>query len=185
MLRIGFVGEVGWELHFPAEYAEYLWDRLLADGQPFGIRPVGVEAMRLLSLDKRHLWPTLDTDAASDALEAGLGWAVKFEKPDFVGKHYLLKTRKEGFRQHFVGFVVKGRRAAENGDVIVVDGKIAGRVTTAGFSYALQKHVGMAWVPEESAKEHSIIRIVHNGHRVEAEVVSGPFYDPDGGRMKA
>jgi sarcosine oxidase subunit alpha len=185
MLRIGFVGEVGWELHFPAEYAEYLWDRLLADGQPFGVRPVGVEAMRLLSLDKRHLWPTLDTDAASDALEAGLGWAVKFEKPDFVGKHYLLKTREEGFRQRFIGFMVKGKRAAENGDVIVADGKIVGRVTTAGFSYALQKHVGMAWVPEESAQEHSIIRIVHNGHHVEAEVVSGPFYDPDGGRMKA
>jgi sarcosine oxidase subunit alpha len=65
ILRIGFVGEVGWEIHFPAEYAEYLWDKLLEGGEPFGVKPVGVQAMRLLSLDKRHIWPTLDTDAAT------------------------------------------------------------------------------------------------------------------------
>jgi sarcosine oxidase subunit alpha len=185
MLRIGFVGEVGWELHFPAEYAEYLWDRLLAEGQTYGIRPVGVEAMRLLSLDKRHLWPTLDTDAASDALEAGLAWALKFEKPDFVGKHYLLKSQREGLRQRFVGFIVRGDQAAQNGDVVVVGGKIVGRVTTAGFSYALQKYVGMAWVPVKYAGEHSTIPIVHDGHPVDAEIVSGPFYDPEGVRMKS
>jgi sarcosine oxidase subunit alpha len=185
MLRIGFVGEVGWELHFPAEYAEYLWDKLMAEGEGYGIRPVGVEAMRRLSLDKRHLWPTLDTDAASDALEAGLEWAVKFEKPDFVGKHYLLKTQREGLRQRFVGFIVKGKEPAANGDVVVVGDKIVGRITTANFSYALQKYVGMGWVPLEWAKEHSIIPIVHDGRRVEAEVVSGAFYDPEGGRMKS
>ena len=185
MLRIGFVGEVGWEIHFAAEYAEYLWDKIMAEGQLYGIRPVGVEAMRRLSLDKRHLWPTLDTDAASDALEAGLAWAVKFEKPDFVGKHYLLKTQREGLRQQFIGFIMKGEAAVENGDVIIVDRKIVGRVTTAGFSYALQKCVGMAWVPVNLAKKHSTIPIVHNGRTVEAEVASGPFYDPEGWRMKS
>jgi len=151
----------------------------------YGIRPVGVEAMRRLSLDKRHLWPTLDTDAASDALEAGLAWAVKFEKPDFVGKHYLLKTQSEGLRQQFIGFIMKGDAAAENGDVVLVDRKIVGRVTTAGFSYALKKYVGMAWVPVDLAKEHSTIPIVHDDRTVEAEVASGPFYDPEGRRMKS
>ena len=185
MLRIGFVGEVGWELHFPAEYAEYLWDKLMVEGQGYGVRPVGVEAMRRLSLDKRHLWPTLDTDAASDALEAGLGWAVKFEKPDFVGKHYLLKTQREGLRQQFIGFIMEGKDAAENGDVIVVGGKIVGRVTTAGFSYTLQKYVGMAWVPAGLAREHSTIPIIHDGRTVNAEVAAGPFYDPEGRRMKS
>jgi len=156
----------------------------MSEGEAYGIKPVGIDAMRSLSLDKRHLWPGLDTDLASDALEAGLEWAVKFEKPDFVGKHYLLKTQKDGYRQRFVGFVVK-HGTAENGDVIVVEDKIVGRVTTAGFSYALQKHVGMAWVPIESSKEHSIIRIRHDGHRVEAEVIAGAFYDPEGARMKS
>ena len=185
MLRIGFVGEVGWEIHFPAEYAEYLWDRLMSEGEADGIRPVGVEAMRLLSLDKRHIWPTLDTDAASDALEADLAWAVKFEKPDFVGKHYLLKTQRHGLRQRIVGFVVKGTGPVNNGDVIVVDKKIVGRVTTAGYSYARQEYVGIAWVAVEFAKEHNTIPIVHDGHPVDAEIVSGAFYDPEGRRMKA
>jgi len=185
MLRIGFVGEVGWEIHFPAEYAEYLWDRLMSEGEADGIRPVGVEAMRLLSLDKRHIWPTLDTDAASDALEADLAWAVKFEKPDFVGKHYLLKTQRDGLRQRIVGFVVKGTGPVNNGDVIVVDKKIVGRVTTAGYSYARQEYEGIAWVAVEFAKEHNTIPIVHDGHPVDAEIVSGAFYDPEGRRMKA
>jgi len=151
----------------------------------YGIRPVGVEAMRRLSLDKRHLWPTLDTDAASDALEAGLSWAVKMEKPDFVGKHYLLKTQRDGLRQQFIGFTMKAGEAAESGDVIVVNGKIVGRVTTAGFSYALQKDIGMAWVPIDLAKEHSTIPIVHDGRTLSAEVTSRPFYDPEGWRMKS
>lgn len=185
MLRIGFVGEVGWEIHFPAEYAEFLWDKLLSEGEAYDIRPVGVEAMRLLSLDKRHIWPTLDTDAASDALEADLGWAVKFEKPDFVGKHYLLKTQREGFRQHIVGFVVEGTDAVTNGDVIVEDGKPVGRVTTAGYSYARKKYVGIAWVPAKSATPHNALSIIHNGHRVEAEIASAAFYDPEGQRMKS
>jgi sarcosine oxidase subunit alpha len=185
MLRVGFVGEISWELHFPAEYAEYLWDKLMAEGLTYNIKPVGVEAMRLLSLDKKHLWPTLDTDAASDALEAGLAWAVKFEKSDFVGKHYLLKTQREGFRQQLVGFVMKGNETAENGDVVVVGGKIVGRVTTAAFSYALQKCVGMAWIPVDLAKDHSTIPIVHDGRTRDAEVTSAPFYDPEGRRMKS
>ncbi len=185
LLRIGFVGEVGWEIHFPAEYADYLWDKLLTEGADYGIRPVGVEAMRLLSLDKRHIWPTLDTDAASDALETDLGWAVKFEKKDFVGKHYLLKTQREGLRQKIVGFVVKEKAQVNNGDVIVVGGKPVGRITTAGFSYARQKYVGIAWVPIELAKEHSVIPIIHDGRPVEAEIVSGAFYDPEGKRMKS
>ena len=185
MLRIGFVGEVGWELHFPAEYAEYLWDRLMAEGKIYGIKPVGVEAMRRLSLDKRHLWPTLDTDAASDALEAGLGWAVRFEKPDFVGKHYLFKTKKAGLRQQFIGFVMNGEAEAETGDVIMLQGKIVGRVTTAGFSYSLKKHIGLAWVPADLGRPHSTVSIVHEGRTVDAEVASGPFYDPEGWRMKS
>jgi sarcosine oxidase subunit alpha len=185
MLRIGFVGEVGWEIHFPAECAEYLWDKLITEGKEYNIMPVGVEAMRLLSLDKRHIWPTLDTDAASDALETDLGWAIKFEKPDFIGKHYLLKTQAEGMHQKIVGLVVKGEGKVESGDVIVAEGKPVGRITTAGFSYAKQKYVAIAWVPAQFAKDHSTVPVIHDGRPVDTEVQLGPFYDPEGQRMKS
>jgi sarcosine oxidase subunit alpha len=184
LLRIGFVGETGWEIHFPAEYAEYLWDTLMEKGKELGIRAVGVEAMRLLSLEKRHICPGIDTDSASDALEADLAWAVKFEKSDFVGKHYLLQTQQRGLRQKIVGFEVQDSLNAENGDVIVSSGKVVGRVTNARYSYSLKKYIGLAWVPISSASENSAFTIIHDRRPVTAKVVSGAFYDPGGGKMK-
>jgi sarcosine oxidase subunit alpha len=185
LLRIGFVGETGWEIHFPAEYGEYVWEKLLEVGKKYAIRPVGVEAMRLLSLEKRHIWPTLDTDSASDALETDLGWAVKFEKPDFVGKHYLLKTQREGFRLKLVGLTSNAKGTLESGDVVVTDGKPVGRITTAGYSYTLQKQLAIAWVPADQAKHGSSVRVIHSRQLVGCKVVSGPFYDPEGNKMKS
>jgi len=185
LLRIGFVGETGWEIHFPAEYGEYLWDAIMNAGKEYGIKPVGVEAMRILSLEKRHIWPGVDTDAASDALESDLAWAVKFEKEDFVGKHYLLRTQQMGLQRKIIGFTVRGSIVVENGDVIIHDGKPVGRVTNARYSYALKQCVGMSWVPIELAKDGSIIKIRHDGKLIDAEVVSGAFYDPEGKRLKA
>ncbi len=185
LLRIGFVGETGWELHFPAEYGEYIWNLLLETGKVYGIRPVGVEAMRLLSLEKRHIWPTIDTDAASDPLETDLSWAVKMEKTDFVGKHYVLKTVQRGLEQKIIGFLVNGPAIVESGDVIIADGKPVGRVTNARYSYAQKKYVGLGWVPIGLSKEGTTIRIRRDSDLVDATIVSGAFYDPDGARMKA
>jgi len=141
--------------------------------------------MRLLSLEKRHIWPKLDTDAASDALETDLGWAVRFEKTDFVGKHYLLKTQREGFRLKLVGLAADVKGTLESGDVVIANDKPVGRVTTAGYSYTLQKQLAIAWVPADQANEGSPVRVVHNSQPVECRAVSGPFYDPEGKRMKS
>ena len=185
LLRIGFVGEASWEVHYPAEYGEYLWDTLLERGKSYGIAAVGVETMRVLSLEKRHFWPTLDTDTTSDALEAGLEWAVKFEKADFIGRHYLLQTKKKGLKQKIIGFTIKGPTIVSNGDVITHEGKPVGRVTTARYSYHLKKCVGMGWVPIELAGEGQSIRIIHEKKVFEGELVSGAFYDAEGGRMRS
>ena len=89
LLRIGFVGETGWEIHFPAEYGEYVWSKLLESGQEYGITPFGVEAQRILRLDKRHLIVGQDTDALSTPMESDMTWVMKFDKPDFIGKQSL------------------------------------------------------------------------------------------------
>ena len=86
LLRIGFVGETGWEVHFPAEYGEHMWDSLLGAGNEFGIAPFGVEAQRVLRLEKKHLIPGQDTDIMSNPIEADMAWAVRFEKEDFIGR---------------------------------------------------------------------------------------------------
>ena len=85
-LRVGFVGETGWELHFPAQYGEHMWDALLEAGREFGIAPFGVEAQRILRLEKKHIIPSQDTDLVSTPLDSDAEWVVRFDKPDFIGR---------------------------------------------------------------------------------------------------
>ena len=97
ILRIGFVGELGYELHFPSPYGEYLWDTILEHGRGPGIRPFGLEPQRILRLEKMHILVGQDTDSESNVLEANMPWIVKWDKDDFVGKWALEHVQERGF----------------------------------------------------------------------------------------
>ena len=184
MLRVGFVGETGWEIHIPAEYGEYMWDVLMDAGREFGIAPFGVETQRILRLEKKHIIPGQDTDAVTNPLEADMAWVVKFEKEDFIGKAGLLAVQQRGLRDSLVGFVMRDSIVPDDGDPVVADGKPIGRVTSARFSPALSKGFGMAWVPATLAEDGTAIRIMVNGKAIPANVVTQPFYDPEGKRLR-
>ena len=92
LLRIGFVGETGWEIHVPADYGEHVWDALMEAGKEFGIAPFGVEAQRILRLEKKHLIVGQDTDALSNPLEADMAWVVKFDKADLSVRERWVRT---------------------------------------------------------------------------------------------
>ncbi len=134
LLRIGFVGETGWEIHFPAEYGEHLWNKLLEAGQSFGIRPFGVEAQRLLRLEKRHVIVGVDTDALSGPYEAGMAWVAKLDKPDFIGRNALSRLAQADPQQSLVGFIMNEDAVPQDGAAILVNGALAGRVTSARYS---------------------------------------------------
>ncbi len=187
ILRIGFVGELGYELHVPAEYGEYLWDTLMAAGKEFGIAPFGVEAQRVLRLEKGHIIVTQDTDALSTPLEADMSWIVKLDKPDFIGKTSLANLKSDGLSQKLVGFeMLDASQVPDEGTQIVrSDGYPVGRVTSARFSPALRKSIGLAWVPAESGAEGAEVTIQLDGHQAQARVVPLPFYDPSGAKMKS
>jgi sarcosine oxidase subunit alpha len=186
ILRIGFVGELGYEIHVPADYGEALWDALLGAGAEEGIQPFGVEAQRILRLEKGHLIVTQDTDALTTVLEADMAWACKFDKDDFVGKSALERLREQGLRQRLVGFEVPGGELPNEGDqVLDARGLPAGRVTSARRSPTLDRVIGLAWVPPERAEHGSELLIRANGRSVRAAVVPTPFYDPDGTRMRS
>jgi sarcosine oxidase subunit alpha len=191
ILRIGFVGELGYEMHFAAEYGEYVWDVLMNAGQEFGIAPFGVEAQRTLRLEKGHIIVTQDTDALSTPLEAGMPWIVKFDKPNFIGKTALAHIQDEGLNQKLVGFQMledtqRVPEVPEEGAQIVGDGSYpVGRVTSARFSPALSTVIGLAWVPVTQAGAGAEIRIQLDDHVEPARVVPVPFYDPSGSRMKS
>lgn len=192
LLRIGFVGELGYEIHYPAEFGAHVWDALLAAGEEFGIRPFGVEAQRVLRLEKQHLIVGHDTDALSNPLDAAMPWIVKWEKEEFVGRRSLWLSREadggqgRNGRQQLVGFTVEDTSlSVPEGSQVVQEGLPVGRVTSYRVSPTLRKGIGLAWVPEPQAQEGAEIRIAGLAPEARGDVTLKPFYDPEGIRVRA
>ncbi len=186
ILRIGFVGELGYEIHVPADYGTHVWDALMAAGAEFGIAPFGVEAQRILRLEKQHLIVSQDTDALSGPIESGLGWLVKADKDDFVGRAAVAFAAASGARPNLIGFEAPGRPVPHEGAGIVREGQLIGRVTSAKWSPHLGKTIGMAWMTHGPFDTGTPIVIRHDDDRtVTATLQAKPFYDPDGVRLRA
>jgi sarcosine oxidase subunit alpha len=179
-LRIGFVGELGYELHCASPHAEHLWDTLVSHGA----KPFGLEAQRILRLEKQHVIVGQDTDSESNVLGANMPWLVKLDKPDFVGKWALEHVRARGPAEILVGFDMPGRLVPPEGAQVVERGTPAGRVTSARFSERLGRTIGLAWLAPERAQEGSTFEIGVGGRLERAQVRLRPFYDPDGKRLR-
>jgi sarcosine oxidase subunit alpha len=192
LLRIGFVGELGYEIHCASAYACHLWTSLLEAGKEFGLKPVGVEAQRIMRLEKGHLLFGQDTDALSNPLEAGLAGLVRFEKPQFHGRAPLLRLKEMPPRSRLVGFELKDERREPvmfrvqslEGCQVVDGGRPVGRVTSARYSPTLEKYLGLAWVPPEKEVPGGQFLVRFEGGDVTATVTPPPFYDPEGKRLK-
>lgn len=184
-LRIGFVGEAGWEVHFPSEYGEYMWNALMDAGEEFGIAPFGTEAQRILRLEKKHIIPSQDTDLLSNPLDSDAEWAVRFDKEDFIGRGGLAAAQARDAQEKLVGFVVRDGIVPRDGDAVVSRYRPVGRVTSSRLSPTLGKGFGLAWVPAELAKDGTLIHIRVEGQLVPADVVLEPVYDPDGERLRS
>ncbi len=182
ILRIGFVGEVGYEIHFPAAHGVHLWDALLDAGQEFGIRPFGLEPQRILRLQKMHILVGQDTDSESTPFGAAMPWIVKLDKEqDFIGKWALQHYGEQPASTSLVGFTMSNGYVPTEGAVVTDgDGTPAGQVTSARYSPVLDRVIGMAWVPAAVASDGSQITISDEGRTTSAEVQTRPFYDPDG-----
>ena len=185
LMRIGFVGETGWELHFPAEHGEYLWKSIMEAGREFEISPFGLEAQRILRLEKGHIIVGQDTDAASNPLETRSDWAVHLNKSDFIGRSAIIGATERGIRQKLVGFVMENGMVPEDGVPVISEGSPVGRVTSARLSPTLNKGFGLAWVPSHLAEEGAHIEILISQREQPARVTLRPVYDPDGVRLRS
>jgi sarcosine oxidase subunit alpha len=185
LLRIGFVGELGYELHCPAPLAEHLWDVLMEAGAPYDIRPFGLEPQRILRLQKMHILVGQDTDAESNAFEAAMPWIVKLDKAeDFIGRWALETVQERGEENKLVGFTIANGEVPQEGAAVVSDGDPVGRVTSSRFSPKLARTIGLAWVPTGLAEDGATITLADNGRRLSARVQTAPFYDPDQERLR-
>ncbi len=186
ILRIGFVGELGYELHFPSPYGEHVWNAILEAGDDFGIRPFGLEPQRILRLEKMHILIGQDTDSESNVLEANMPWIAKLDKDDFVGKWSLEHVQERGLQDLLVGFEMEDGKVPLEGAQVVLEGtRPIGRITSSRWSPALQKAIGMAWVPAEIAEEGKSFLVTVGGGFERATVRLRPFFDPDGEKLRS
>ena len=188
LLRIGFTGELSYEIHCPAGFGRYLWETLVEAGGSFGLRPFGVEAQRVLRLEKAHLIVGQDTDALSDPIAADAAWAVRLDKDDFLGKRALTRVSSGGPRQRLVGFRT-GRRVdalREGLQIVDAERRIIGWISSCRHSPTLDETLGLCWLPADmAAREQSTFTVFVAGRLEAAQVHHGPFYDPEGARLRS
>jgi sarcosine oxidase subunit alpha len=187
LMRIGFVGELGYEIHFPSAYGEDVWNAILRAGEDEGIRPFGLEPQRILRLQKQHIIVGQDTDSESTPFGAGMPWTVKLDKDEqFIGRWALQRVAAAPAETALVGFTVANGHVPTEGAVVLDRrGGAAGQVTSARRSRQLDRVIGMAWVPSALANDGQGITISDNGARVAASVVTEPFHDPAGELLRS
>ncbi len=187
LFRIGFTGELSYEVHFPSEFGESMWEFLMSRGKPYNLKPFGVEAQRILRLEKGHLLPGVDTDALSNPYEAGTAFTIREQKQDFVGKAFLADFKERGAENRLVPYQLSPTDPIPDDGVSVQDnGRLIGRVTSSRFSPALGRGVGLAWVLAPYAEVGSRIQIqMADGRKVWGEVLAYGAYDPEGLRLKS
>jgi 4-methylaminobutanoate oxidase (formaldehyde-forming) len=175
--RVTYVGELGWELYCPPEYGLRLWDLLLQDG----VTPGGYRAIDSLRLEKGYRAWASDLNAETTPYEAGLGFAVKRDKGDFIGRDAL----DEQPVQRLVCLTLDDPRAIALGSEPVQAGdEIVGRVTSGGYGYAVGASIAYAYVPEAYAAVGGRLAVDIFGDWVGAEVRAEPLYDPKGERVR-
>lgn len=185
LMRVGFVGELGFELHVPSPYIGELWDRLMDAGSELGIRPFGVEAQRLLRLEKGHIIVGQDTDGMTHPDEVSLRWAIAKNKPFFVGAKSVEILSKVPLERQLVGFELgpKSQKPKE-GHLVIRQGNIVGSVTSCEYSPTLDAIIGLAYVhPNDSIAGSTIVIRTDNAMHVQARVSDTPFYDPENKRQ--
>jgi aminomethyltransferase len=173
--RTGYTGEDGAELYVAARDAEKLFLSVEQAGQPHGLALCGLGARDTLRLEMKYPLYGNDIDLAHSPLEAGLGWVVKLDKGEFVGKAALARQKQAGVQRRWVGFKMKERGIPRHGYVIAKDGKAIGEVTSGTHSPSLGEPIGAGYVPAALAALGSQFDVVIRDKPVAAEVVKTPF----------
>jgi sarcosine oxidase subunit alpha len=185
LMRVGFVGELGFEIHVPVSCAVHVWQALMEAGAAQGIRPFGVEAQRLLRLEKGHLIVGQDTDALTHPYEVGLGWAVKTDKPFFVGSRSLEILRKQPQERTQVGLVLSQADGVEECHLLLEGSEMIGRITSVAPRTTIGESIALAFLRPDCAAIGNEVKICGSGGKlISARVVPLPFYDPEGSRQK-
>jgi sarcosine oxidase subunit alpha len=178
LMRLSFTGEASWELHHPIDRSVELWRSLMSLGVDLGIKPHGLKALFGLRLEKGHVIVGMDTELDTTPRRVNMDWAVRMDKPSFIGRAALERTAKLPDERRLHGFQMDGAAPVE-GSPIVVDDAIVGHVSGSWASPVLRRSVMLGWLKRRPFPD----RVRIDGR--EALVTSTPFYDPEGQRARA
>jgi 4-methylaminobutanoate oxidase (formaldehyde-forming) len=184
VLRVSYVGELGYELHVPTEFALYLYDALWSAGEAFGIANVGYRAVNSLRLEKQYLvWGT-DITPDYNPYEAGLGFCVALGKGEFAARAALAQGKAAGVRRKLAWFNAQGDIDMWGSEIVLANGRVAGRVTSAGYGYTVDRNLFCAYVSaDESADATYEVEVM--GTRYPCVRHTRPLYDPGRKRILA
>jgi glycine cleavage system T protein (aminomethyltransferase) len=172
----GYTGEDGFEIYVPPAESERIWSEVMAAGREFGVKPCGLGARNTLRLEAKMALYGHEIDASISPLEADLGWIVKLEKGEFVGREALLRQQANGLKRKLVGFEMRGRGIGRDGYEVFLDGVPAGWVTSGSPSPTLNKNIGLCYLPAAQAHPGVAIQVMIRNQPVDAVTVETPFY---------
>jgi aminomethyltransferase len=174
--RTGYTGEDGVEIYVDPGVAVDLWGKIIEAGAEFGIKPCGLGCRNTLRLEAKMALYGHEIDATITPYEADLGWIVKLDKGDFVGREALAKQKEAGVRRKLAAFEMRGRGIGRDGYEVQIGGQPAGWVTSGSPSPTLNKNIGLCYLPADRAAVGQAIEVIVRNQPVEAVVVPAPFY---------
>ena len=183
-LRVTYVGELGWELYCPMEFGLRLWDTIWEAGREHGLVAGGYKAIDSLRIEKGYRVWGADISPDETPFEAGLGFAVKLDKGDFVGRE-ALAAASEPERKLACLVLDDPRSVALGSEPVRIDGEITGRVTSGGYGYSVERSIAYAYVPAEKAEPGRPVEVEIFGGWIAGAVAAEPLYDPAGDRIRA
>ncbi len=183
--RIGYVGELGWELHMPTEFAPHVYELLWETGQEFGIANVGYRAIDTLRMEKGYVYWSSEVTPDYTPYEAGLDFRVHLKsKGDFIGRVALEKQKADGVEQNLCTFSVEQPVSLYGGETIYLNGEYVSLTTSGNFGHSVGKSIAFGYLPADIAKQQNF-EIEAFGKRYAARRQDACLYDPDMERLKA
>ncbi len=184
-LRVTYVGELGWELYCPSEFGLRLWDTIWEAGRDHGLSAGGYKAVDSLRLEKGYRVWGADIGPEVSPYEAGLGFCVKLDKGEFIGRDALLKAREAQPATRLACLVLEDEHSVALGsEPVRIGGEVSGRITSGGFGYAVGRSIAYAYVPA-AAVTGTAVEVEIFGTWVPGRVAEEPLYDPTGNRVRS
>jgi 4-methylaminobutanoate oxidase (formaldehyde-forming) len=184
-LRVTYVGELGWELYCPAEFGVRLWDTIWQAGQEHGLVAGGYKAIDSLRLEKGYRVWGADITPDETPYEAGLEFAVKLDKGDFLGREALAEAKGRELERKLACLVLEDPRSVALGsEPVRFDGTVGGRVTSGGYGYTVGRSIAYAYLPAAKVQPGQAVEVEIFGEWVGGEVASEPLWDPQGERIR-